>query len=573
MAGESWGKVARRSTIPALDGLSGSRRVSPREWVWVGIASLAVVALFSLPYLVGVASATPDMAFGGYLLGIDDVYSYIAKMRYGAYDGWLLQLVYTTEPHRGGFAYVFYLILGKLTALISGQGARVHFETLTAAYHAARAGFGLLLLLAIYRFAAEFLDDPPQRRLAWAVAALAGGLGWLTLARPGLAADMGGDSRPVEFYVPEAFSTLLLYGLPHLALARTLLIAGWLALFRSLDTSDRSRAFAAGLAWAGMAAVVPFYVALLGVLIAAWLAVMLIAGRRIPWREIGLAALAGGLPLLMVGYYGWLFTQNPVFASWGAGNILVSPPPGRYVLAYSLLVGLAIPGAVTVILRSGITNRAALLLCWPPVTAVLVYLPVSVQRRLLEGIVLPLSVLATLGVWWLVGQKPDQGGQRLVWRLRQFAVAALVMLLFPSTVALLGGAVRSASVLQPPVFLSADERAAYEWLRAEAPLGSAVLSTYESGNRLPAFAGVRVYVGHGVETVDFHAKRARAGAFFCGGMEDSSRQALLARAGIDYVWVGPSEQQAPCTPFQPEALGLRPVFSQGSYTIYRVTEQ
>ncbi len=564
--------MARRSAIPALVGPSGSRRVFPREWAWVGVASLVVVALFSLPYLVGVVSATPDMAFGGYLLGVDDVYSYIAKMRYGAYDGWLLQLVYTTEPHRGGFAYPLYLILGKLAALVSGQGARVRFETLTAAYHAARVGFSLLLLLVIYRFVAEFLDNPPQRRLAWAVAALAGGLGWLTLALPELAAGMGGDPRPVEFYVPEAFSTLLLYGLPHLALARTLFIAGWLAFFRSLDTSSRPRAFAAGLAWVGMAAIVPFYVALLGVLIAAWLAVMLIAGRRIPWREIGFAALAGGLPLLMIGYYGWLFTQNPVFASWGAGNVLVSPPPGRYALAYGLLIGLAIPGAVTVI-RSGITSRTALLLCWPPVTAVLVYLPVSVQRRLLEGVVLPLSVLAALGVWRLVGEKPDRSGRRLAWRLRQSAVAALVMLLFPSTVVLLGGAVRSVSVPQPPVFLPADECAAYEWLRTEAPLGSAVLSTYESGNRLPAFAGVRVYVGHGVETVNFHAKRARAKAFFCGGMADSDRRALLAEAGIDYVWAGPSEQQAPCEPFQPETVGLRPVFSRGSYMIYRVAEQ
>ncbi len=563
-----------------MEGLSASSpcRVAPREWAWVGIAGLLVTVFFSLPYLMGWAHSTPEMAFGGMLFGLDDMHSYLAKMRYGARDGWLFRLVYTGEPHAGGFIYPHFLALGKLAALISGEGAHVSGRTLLIAYHAARVVCGLLLLLVTYRFAAEYLPRPSQRRLAWALAALAGGLGWIPLVLALVGRDPSAANLPVEFYVPEAFGVLSLYGLPHLALARTLLLGGWLLLFRAGESGRWQQALLAGALWGGMGLIVPFYAALLGVLIAAWLAVLgivrllLSAGRlRVVW-EAGavarLAALAAVLPALVLGYHVWLFASDPILAAWAAQNRLPSPPLADYALAYGLLIALAGVGLTREAPR--LTQRTTLLVVWPTLALALAYAPINVQRRLLEGVIVPLSILATLGVWRLLGEKPQQG-RLLGWRLRQMGLAALIVLCFPSTFLLVGGGVLTAARPTWPVFHPADEIAALRWLDEHAAPDSLVLATAASGNIIPAYAGVRVYVGHGPETIDSERKRQTAEAFFLGGMTDETRRALLREAGIDYVWIGPPERPPLCTTcFDAAALGLRLVYQGGEYAIYAV---
>ncbi len=535
------------------------RKVSAAEWRWVVVAGVVITLLVSAPYLIGVLNSTGKMRFGGFLFGLEDLYSYIAKMRWGARDGWLLELVYTTEAHKGGFVYLFYMLLGKLAALISGQGANVSANVLIVAYHVARVLCGLLLLIVSYRFVAEFLDGTRQRRLAWCIAILAGDLSWLLFVLSG-----GSMARmPISLYIPEAFSLLLLYGLPHLALARSLLLGGWLILFRALEAGQWHRAFWTGLTWLGVGIIVPFYVALLGALIGAWLLALWATERRFPWVAFRLASLAGVLPGLLLLYSTWLFTQNPVFATWSAQNDLPSPPPVDYFLAYGLLIVCAIPGAVRTC-RDGLSRRTTLLIAWPLLAASMVYLPINVQRRLLEGVLLPLSVLVVLGLGTLCANRP---------RWRKLAEVGLLACLLPSSFLLIAGGVAVASSSSWPIFHHADELAALDWMRMNAPSDSVVLSTYGSGNLLPAYAGVRVYVGHGPETLQSAAKRVEAEAFFSDGMSDVARQVLLTSVGVDYVWVGPSEQALFCSDdgcFVPASLGLKEVWARGDYAIYEV---
>lgn len=548
------------------------RNISAGEWFWVLAVSILILAIFSAPYLIALRSSTSDMAFGGFLFALDDLHTYVAKMRYGAYDGWALQLVHTSEPHRGGFVYPFYLGLGKLAAWATGEGEKVSIDVLLVAYHAARVICGLIYLYVLYRFAAEYFELPAQRRLAWTLASVVGGLGWIPLIASA-ARGVEGTRLPVEFFVPEASSLLLLYGLPHLLLARSLLLGGWLMLFEAVEASSDRRAVVAGVAWMGMALIVPFHVGLLGILIGGWLIGLWIVRRQTPLPELRLCAIAGMLPLMVLFYNTWLFTTDPVFRIWGRQNRLVSPPLVDYLLAYGLLVAVALPGAVR-FLRSDRSRRVVLLVVWPLVAAALVYSPIIVQRRLLEGVIVPLSILAAEGIWVVVGQRSEARGADWAWRLRQIGAGSITMLLFPSAVLLLAGGVQTALRAEWPVFHPAGERASLDWLRVHAAPGSVVLSTYESGNIIPAYAGVRVYVGHGPETVNSGSKRAEAQSFFNNeDLSEEHRRMLIDEAGVDYVWVGPPEQSGRCAPepcFDPGTLHLRPVFEQGDYTVYEV---
>ena len=143
-----------------------------------------------------------------------------------------------------------------------------------------------------------------------------------------------------------------------------------------------------------------------------------------------------------------------------------------------------------------------------------------------------------------------------------------------STVMLIAGGAWIAAKAGWPVFHHEDELAALGWLRCEAPLDEVALATFEQANVIPAYAGLRVYAGHGPETVDARRKRPEMEDFFGAGMRDDKRAALLDESRARYVFAGPVEagfcEGTGC--FEAEALGLKQVYQQGDYTIYEVPQ-
>lgn len=534
-------------------------KITRPEWRWVMVASLAVLLVTCVPYIAGWLSSTPEMTYGGFVFGLEDMHSYLAKMRYGARDGWLFELVYTSEPQQGALVFAFHLALGKLTAALTGHPPPV--LALVVAYHAARLVCGGLMLLVSYRFIAAFLSDVGQRRLAWTLVAAGGGLGWLVLLVFG---PNWLGILPNEFYIPEGYSFLTLLLLPHLALARALLLAGWLALVRATEHGSWRDAALAGLAWFGMGVLVPFYAALLGVLAAAWLAALWLRERRFPLREGLLSALALVPSGAILAYNLWAFTRDPVFQVWSAQNDLPSPHPLHYVAGYGVLAVLAAWGVGPA--WRGESKRGALLVSWVGIVPLLVYLPINVQRRLAEGVLVPLSILAVSGLARLTAN----------WRPRQrkLATGALLAALLPSSLVLVMGGALTASRPAWPLFHPRDELAALAWLEELAPHDSVVLSSFEEGNVLPAYTDMRVYAGHGPETVDNWRKRDETRAFFGSGMSDGERAVLLDASRARYVFAGPVEaaacedESARC--FDAQRLGLALAFSQGEYAIYEV---
>ncbi|MBI4769225.1 MAG: hypothetical protein HY784_02125 [Chloroflexi bacterium] len=155
-----------------------------------------------LPYLQGFARQTAAWRFSGFVFGVEDGNSYIAKMLQGHAGAWLYRLPYSSEPQRGALIHPYYLLLGKLAV---GPGA-LHGQLL-ALFQLARLGSGFVMLLATYRFLAEFLPAVGARRIGLLLAALGGGLGWL-LALLGREGWLG--SLPLDFYSPETFGFLTL---------------------------------------------------------------------------------------------------------------------------------------------------------------------------------------------------------------------------------------------------------------------------------------------------------------------------------------------------------------------------
>lgn len=536
-----------------------------RGWRPLAFA-LALLLAFNLPYAVGFARQTADWRFSGVLFGLEDTYSYLAKMRLGARGAWEFTLFYTAEPHEGAaLVYLQYLLPGQIVGRLVPETSTAHTDALLTAWALMRIGFDALYLWALWRLICRVLPGAGARLAAYVLAALGGGLGWLL--------PLLGGGMAAEFYIPEGFSPLVLLGMPHLALARAAMLGGLLLLLAALDRPALRRALpwalGAGACWLVTGLSVPFTLAVIVALLGAWGLGRWLQSRRFPaalfWRALAAAVLI--LPLFA--WYALTFSTRPAFALWSAQNQLPSPPLMVYLLAYVLLIVPAVAGGQA-LWRSG-RAEGALIVSWALAALPLAYVPLAVQRRMLEGAIVPLALLAAAGLARWAGAR----------RWRQVLAGAWVALSLVPALMLLAGAYGAASQPGPPLFRPAGEREAFDWLNARAAPGDVVLSGVETGNALPVFAHVRTYMGHGPETLEWPRKSADVRAFFTGAMDAQARAALYAGGGclqaapalcgdpIDWLVVGPRERalmgDAPPA-WQDE---WTPVYQAGAWAIYR----
>jgi hypothetical protein len=522
-----------------------------RRWVW--IFSILLIALTSIPYLVGFQAQGESWRFTGFVFGVGDGNSYIAKMLQGQTGAWLFTTPYSSEDSPGVLAFLPYLLLGKLAA-----GEEIHTQ-LVILFHLARMALIPLLVFAVYRFAAVFLPEATWRRWATALACAGGGLGWL-LALAGRSQVLGG--LPIDFYSPESFGFLAVFGLPHLILSRALLL---FALTAYLNSASRARAgVVVGVILLGLVLVQPLAIASAYAALVAHLSALIAlraSGRSSesigPWaRKAGVAVIIS-LPLVL--YYAVGSVADPALQAWAAQNRLPSPHPVHYLLAYALVLVPAVIGSRALIRINAVLGW--FLALWILALLILAYAPVTVQRRLTEGIWVAICVLAAAGLRAVPG---DLSRRRL-------ATGGVLGLSLGTSLFLLAGGLWQSLRPAMPVFRPAAEVAAFQWIADNAVREAVVLAAFDTGNALPAWAPVRSVTGHGPETANLAAIQPLVDAFFGGDLNGPQADRFLTDRGVSLVFRGPLE--AVLGDWQePPTERLEPVFEDSGYVIYAVRD-
>lgn len=268
--------------------------------------------------------------------------------------------------------------------------------------------------------------------------------------------------------------------------------------------------------------------------------------------------MVGAFAAPVVAYNAWTFTSNPAFRVWTSQNTILSPHPLHFVLGYLPLLIPAVPAGIQAL--RGRDRRWLLPVAWVLAVPLLLYLPFNLQRRMVAGAQVPLALLAAR---WLVGWLKERTHAWRTCVLAWVAVAALSNILLVS-MSLVKIADRSL-----PAFRPAGEIAAIDWLAQHANPDEVVLCAYQSGNLIPARAKLRVFLGHGPETLHNEEKREDVRRFFDLATSDEWRQKLLDQYNITWVFQGPAERVLgewdPTT-----ALYLLPVYQDEAYTIYQV---
>jgi hypothetical protein len=530
---------------------------------WIVVFAAVVLLITSIPYLLGFTFQDGQNIFSGFVIGVEDGNSYIAKMHAGSAGAWLFRTPYTAFPQNGALMFLPYLLLGKLAA-----APDIHVQ-LVVLFHIFRLFAGFLAILATYDFLAFFLQDVRTRRFGLVLVILGGGLGWILML---LGQQNWLGSLPLDFYSPESFGFLSIFGFPHLTLARALLLWCLLAYLRAVrdqSVTVKTVVTLSGL-WLLAGIFQPLVMLVIGALIGLHLFGMAIwlqwksQSAVLTWQSwrslLRLWVFSGILPGFLVIYNLWILWTDPFISSWTQQNIIKSPHPLHYLLAYGLLLPFAWVGGRR-LMRTN-PQLGWLPVSWVLMLPVLAYAPVNLQRRLPEGIWVAWVLLAMVSLEPPLEQ-PSHQRYRLLWP------SVVLLLTIPSTVVLIIGGIMSSANTSPPIFRRAGEIAAFEILRQEAQVGEVALTAYDTGNALPAWAPLRVVIGHGPESIHLAPLRSQVADFFSPGTTDAERVGLLRKFRISYVFWGYAERElGDWDPHQAPYLQL--MYDDNGYSIFKV---
>jgi hypothetical protein len=539
-----------------------------REWLTAAVLALGLMALLSAPYLLGHFLAPPGTFYTGIIMNPEDTQSYFAKMAQGFDGRWLYMIPFTTEPHPPAFVGGFYLALGHF--------ARLAHLPLESTWHLARFVAGVIVLLATFLVIATHLPGRRARWTAYFMAVLGSGLGWL-LFLVGQPNWLGWF--PVDFKMPEAHLFFSALAFPHVALGTAAMLFGLWCLLRSASGGPRSWLYAGlgGLSNLALGVLYPFLIFVVA-LAAAMFWLWLVARRHLPWSSLLRPALAFAIAAPLFVYYAYVERTNIAFRAWAEQAATASPPLAHYFVAYGPYLLLALPLLWRPWARETV-RWAALPVAWLAAAAMFLYGPFNAQRRYVQGIQVPLAILAAAGLMAVI--VPTLQRTRAVrWLLRRprytaaglerLAIVAVIAVLSISNIYLLADVSMTAALRQPyPFFRLQEEREAAAWLNGAAPAGATVLAGPETGNYLGAWTGSRVFIGHWAETMAYDAKRLAAARFYSASESDAWRRALLEAYGLKFVWHGPEERQL--GGFRPgETSYLTAVYTGREVTIFRV---
>lgn len=605
---------------PAAGGGDG-RLVSARELLAVLAWALVMAALTAAPYLWAIERAPEGAQFQGFIWGVDDGNVYLSWIRQAAEGRLLLRNQYTTQPQEPHFFNIFIRALGRVTAW-TGQHPAVIF-------HAARLLGVVALLVCIYLLAAMLSARRAVRWAALLLASLGSGLGWLAALMAWSLPDyLPASFRPPDYApppphtwqtMPEAVTFLSMLLNPLFVWSMAVMCLVLIAALMAVERRSAGWAAAAGglLLLVGNMHTYDVFV-LHGTMVV--YALVMIRMGRLSWRDAALGyAIILGISVAAPFWAWWAARQDPAYQA-KVDTPTLSPPPLDFAMGYGLILLLAIVGGAYAIRHRAEKPRLLLPVCWAGVNALLVYAPVPFQRKLAEGLHIPLCVLAAVALVLVIAPRlarrsalehseadPEPGALPAGVRLRatvrpgqpsRTALALLVVLAvvltMPSNALFVADCLVNVAdnnrallyVLQPPIYLSFDEVRGLQYLARQAEDDDIVLCSSLTGSYVPVRARSLVFAGHWAETLHFPDAVSFIGQYLLPGRSARVLEAATRQVGATWVVYGPQEAllatqmmlaagepapEDPAEQFRATTSGfLEEVFTRGEMTVYHV---
>ncbi len=528
--------------------------ISKKEWCFVALMVFLIISITAAPYMYGYLTAPSGSVYTGlHHLTPGDTNVFLSMIEQVRQGRTILLNLYTSEPQHELFINPLWLSVGWL--------ARVPGISNLFALHLARSLCIAAFVVAVYVFISYFFRTASIRRWALAIVLFSSGLG--VFFNPFLFDPTNIYEHPTDIWMAESITFLTLYHSPHLVASLTLIVLVFLLMLLAWQSNQYRYSISAGIAALFLLWFHPFHgptiYATLGLYILFWC----FKKRQMLWHYVCHYILLCIIPLPAVLYLFLISQKDWVISHWSAQNILPSPSVWMYVIGFGLLLIFA--GTGIWYRRRQLDERWLFVLIWLITTGTLVYAPLAFQRRMIEGIHIPIALFSAVGICALYKIL----SRRKEWLGYGFMIGLFVFL--PLTnVQIVGQDLYYYSQKKTlPYYLYQSEVEAMHWLRDNASLQEVTFSTYYMGNFIPAYSGRVVWIGHGPQTINLPDKIDTMLWFWQDDRQAQEKYDFLRMQHIDYVWYG--RQAKTLGTYNPDTKQyLEQVFANESVIIYRV---
>jgi hypothetical protein len=535
-----------------------------RRYIW-GLL-IGFFLLFSLAPTFYEIGRMNDLQPGRYFELVHNFYTdynfYLSRIRQGREGANAVTEKYTSEPHKGSYVQVMYLLMGKVSAW-----SRVPWPRSGDTYHIARAVLAVVLLAAIASAAKSVFQ-----RLRWQLTAF-------LLA-------VTASTWPILVYHKEEWrfggympwwtvmdSLQRITFVPHMLAGQALIVILLIAM--SSDTVMKRPGnwiflgFIALLLGVVFPAGLLFIFAALGVFTVTDLLYRLPFKTKqegIEWAMLRIAgpAVIGVMTLPSAIYFSLIMRVYP----WKriVDFALLHPQPfvlTDYILAVGPMLPLGILGAVLALWKKEAKMYifVAWMLAWMIFIIAFQYIPQESPLRFTEMMPqVPQAVLATylFIVLAVTGNKLLKNKKTTVLAM----LVQIVALYLPVFLIILGVVqmqsswswqkefidhkIRATAPLVPTgsyvMYPLKDFVSAILFIQDNTTRDTVILSETTAGNYIPVYSGNAVYVGH-ANTIDTEKKESIVASFFSGRMGPAKAKTFLSANNLHYIFFGPQEME------------------------------
>lgn len=515
-----------------------------RRTIALSAVILIALVLSSLPHILAFAITPDDRVFMGFISNIQDWAQYLAWMK-AFTRSLIIENMLTPESQLPTFFNLQWFVLGQISQWLNWNYILV--------IQLFRLGSVLLFMLVTFKICMSYFAEHAWAGwCAWLLVNFSAGLGWFW----GLLKQITGQMPyPNDVFIaePVSFQNMIIY--PHFLVAAVLIVSIFWTYLVAVERKSHIHTLAA----AGLGLILGLTHAYDLVIIAGVLLVfvlLLLLRDGFSWFPILSAAVVLTIALPPAGYFYLLTSHDPlwktVLAQFANAGVY-TPTPFHLIFLIGIpliLVAFTFNGFLPLAQK---TRRQLLMRVWLIVNFFLLYIPTDFQVHMLNGWQIPLMIVATEGLFfYLLPELRKRFGETrflkpaIKWfdkpNRQWIIVGALVVLVLPTNVYLLGQRMLLTAKVMHNDFLYRDEVEAIDWLKQNTKPDDTVLGGLTVSQYIPGISGNRVVVGHWAMSVDYYTKLDEIKQFYGNSASSSERRSLIDKYNVRYVLLGREER-------------------------------
>ena len=363
------------------------KSLSKKEWKFILIISLISILLVSIPYIYGLINKPIDTTYNpiqGFSSGDKEVYnSYIEQIKQGNF---LLKDLYTSENQNKVTLNIMWLSTG-LFAKFFNLSNSLSFYLIQI--------FSIpFLFISIYSLLVLVWKSKIKRKIAFLFSIFSAGFGFLFVGIPKFESDYI-INHPMDIWVSEAFTFTTIINSPHFIISLMLIILIFIFLYLSIENKNYKQSLIAGTLSLILFQFHPYHLPTILCVIFAYTILYSLKNKEklLDNFKYPLILILTSSPSII--YHLIILKIDPISLAKSHQNICITPKLITVLLSYGFLL----IGAVTYIWifrNKKIKNIKLFLIIWFLVQFLLLYAPTQLQRRLSEGLHIPISILTIL---------------------------------------------------------------------------------------------------------------------------------------------------------------------------------